>query len=251
VIIIADCHTKALRRRAKGIVNKIFWPLKKFSFYKVNLAIISNVGMVKDVTELTKSYIILPDKIPEINVRKELDKKEKYCVYISSFAVDEPVREIFEAAKLLDSDIKLYWTGKIVKEKINGFVIPDNLKFTDYLSFDDYYKLIANADCILALTTEEDCLQSGAYEALSVETPMVISDTKALREFFLDAAVYTKHLPENIANNIHFAITNFQELIKKEIKLRELRNNEFIKKIRELKTLINKYETKKLEKVYN
>jgi len=31
-----------------------------------------------------------------------------------------------------------------------------------FVLFDEYYNLIANADCLLVLTNEDDCLQSGA-----------------------------------------------------------------------------------------
>jgi hypothetical protein len=233
VKIVADCHTKALRKKAKGLINKIFWPLKRFSFSKVNLSIVSNAGMIKDIEEIHKDYILLPDKIPEINSAKDVDKTKSYCVYVSSFAVDEPVDEIFEVANLLQNNLDLYWTGKVDEAKVRNKSIPDNLNLTGYLNFVDYYNLIGNADCILALTTEKDCLQSGAYEDLGVEIPMVISDSIALRDYFQNSALYTNHEPEDIADKILYAIENQKKLIQEEIKLKELRNDEF-------KTLIKK-----------
>ncbi|MCH7973373.1 MAG: glycosyltransferase [Bacteroidetes bacterium] len=227
VVIVADCHTKALRRKAKGPLNKIFWPLKKFCFKTVNLSIISNTGMEKDIKILHCNYIILPDKIPEIVYKKQSNKKKKYCVYISSFAVDEPFEEIFEVAEILNPEINIFWTGKQNRTKKEGFIIPENLNFTGYMKFDEYYKLIANADCLLALTYEDDCLQSGAYEALSVQVPMVISDSKALRDYFSESAIYTDHNPINIANNIQKAIENCIKFQKNEIEIKNLRNEEF------------------------
>ena len=96
-----------------------------------------------------------------------------------------------------------------------------------FVLFDEYYNLIANADCLLALTYEDDCLQSGAYEALSVEVPMVISDSKALRDYFGKSAIYTDHNPINISNNIQKAIENRMKLQKNEIYIKNLRNEEF------------------------
>jgi len=233
VKIIADCHTKALRRKARGPFNKIFWPIKRFSFRKVILSVISNAGMISDIEELHKEYILLPDKIPEIDFEKNVNKNRANCVYVSSFAVDEPVDEIFELAKILNSKLDIYWTGKVAQSKIKNKTLPDNLKLTGYISFNEYYNLIGNADCILALTNEPDCLQSGAYEALSVETPMVISDSIALRNYFQNSALYTNHDPEDIADKILYAIENQKKLIQEKIKLKELRNDEF-------KTLIKK-----------
>ncbi len=234
VVIVADCHTKSLRRKAKGQLNKIFWSLKKFSFKTVNLSIISNTGMEKDIKILHSNYIILPDKIPEINYKKVIDKKKKYCVYISSFAVDEPFEEIFGSAEILNPDINIFWTGKQNKTKIEGYTIPKNLNFTGYMNFDEYYKLIANADCLLALTYEDDCLQSGAYEALSVEVPMVISDSKALRDYFGESAIYTDHNPINIANSIQKAVEDKQNLQNNKIKIKKIRNEEFKSQVNKL-----------------
>jgi len=238
VVIVADCHTKALRRKAKGQLNKIFWPLKKFSFKTINLSIISNTGMEKDIKILHRNYIILPDKIPEINYKKQSSEKSKYCVYISSFAIDEPFDEIFEVARILDPDINIFWTGKQNKNRVEGHIIPENLNFTGYMNFDEYYKLIANADCLLALTYEDDCLQSGAYEALSVVVPMVISDTKALRDYFGESAIYTDHNPINIANNIKKAIDKSILLQSNQIKMKKLRNEEFELQVNKLIQII-------------
>jgi len=93
--------------------------------------------------------------------------------------------------------------------------------------FNEYYNLISNADCLLALTYEDDCLQSGAYEALGVEVPIVISDSKALRDYFGESAIYTDHNPINIASNIQKAIKNRMKLQINEINIKNLRNEEF------------------------
>jgi glycosyltransferase involved in cell wall biosynthesis len=240
IIVVADCHTKALRRKAEGFSNFIFWPIKKITFKFVDLAIVSNNGMVKDIEKLNRNYTLLPDKIPIIKAEKN-DKSlvEKYCVYVSAFAVDEPFTEIFETAELLPNEVKLYWTGKMPNHYKLPEYVPTNIVFTGYVDFEEYFNLITNANCILALTTEEDCLQSGAYEALSVNVPMVISDTKALREYFSKAAIYTDHNPQNIASNILYAIEN-SELQKENIlEIKCERNKEFNKQIDQLNTIIN------------
>ncbi|MGB5847620.1 MAG: hypothetical protein WBH40_03970 [Ignavibacteriaceae bacterium] len=86
-----------------------------------------------------------------------------------------------------------------------------------FVLFDEYYNLIANADCLLALTNEDDSLQAGAFEALAVETPMVISDTNALLKYFLSSAVYSSHIPPEIKSNILYAVEN-NEYFRNEIR---------------------------------
>lgn len=239
VKIIADCHTKALRRKAKGVSNFIFWPIKKATFKFVDLAIISNDGMIKNIDQLNENYLILPDKIPDIKINEKNEvTNEKYCVYVSAFAVDEPFDEIFEVAELIGNELKLYWTGKITNHYKLPDNVPSNIIFTGYISFEEYFKLISNANCILALTTEQDCLQSGAYEALSVNVPMVVSNTEALKKYFSKSAIYTDHNPVNIAKNILKAIEN-SEIQKKHIQeIKSVRNREFDEKIEKLKVLL-------------
>lgn len=226
VVIVADCHTKALRRTASGLLNALFWPLKRYSFGLTDLTIVSNPGMRTDIEALHDNYLFIPDRIPDgIRIHRS---RPKGCVYISSFAVDEPVREIFELAELLQRlKHDLYWTGKVEQAAIAGLDKPDNLHFTGYLPFDAYYDLVGNAECIIALTTEPDTLQSGAYEALGLEVPMVISDSTALREYFSSAAVYSSHDPADLFRNVCHAIDGRDALIAEIRSVKAQRNREF------------------------
>ncbi len=239
VVIVADCHTKALRRKVDGKLNKIFWPLKKFSFSKVDFSIVSNIGMEADIKNLHSNYFFIPDKIPENKINK-IGNSQKYCVNISSFAVDEPVKEIFDLAELLNKEnIKLYWTGKVNENLIKDFNKPENLVFTGYMTFEEYYDLIGNANCLIALTTESDTLQSGAYEALSVEVPMVITDSKALKNYFDSAALYTNHKPEDLFEKVKYAIENRDRIISEIQSVKRKRNQEYSDLIEELEAQVN------------
>ena len=236
VTIIADCHTKALRRTAPGLLNFLFWPLKKWSFSFVDVMIVHNPGMIDDARKLHSDYLVIPDKIPNNKFVKK-DKKEKYCVYAGAFAIDEPVEEVISAADILKGKVKIYWTGKLPKEmKDKQF---KNIIFTDYLSFDDYFNLLGNADCVLALTLEQDCLQSAAYEALDLEVPMVLSDTSALFKYFDNTAVYTQINPNEIATSIMEAIKEKEQIILNMKTLKKIRNIEYQELLYNLELKIN------------
>ncbi|MBT8390615.1 MAG: glycosyltransferase [Ignavibacteria bacterium] len=239
-VLVVDCHTKALRRKAPGLLNIVFWPLKKLSFNAADLTIISNEGLTKRIKELHDNFIILPDMIPQIKFGdSEYQFKDDYCVYISSFAVDEPFEEMLEVSQLLENSYKLFWTGKVPKKNENLVLNYPNIHFTGYVSYDEYYNLIKNAKCLIALTTEEDCLQSGAYEAISVEVPVVLSDTISLRKFFGSTATYTRNEPLAICNAINTAISQSDTLIAEMQNLKLRRKNEFEKKIETILKYIN------------
>jgi glycosyltransferase involved in cell wall biosynthesis len=227
VYIICDCHTKALRRNAPGLLKYIFMPIKRFSFKYVNIILISNNSLKKDVKNiivLEDKYIyILPDKIPTIRYNKNLKKEEKYCVYINSYAVDEPFHEIIIMAKIIKNDIKIYITGKIPKH-LKKYILhhkDQNIIFTNYLEDSEYNDLIGNASCLLILTKEEDCLQCGAYEALSVNVPMVLTKTNALKNYFGDSATYTNNDPESIAEGIKISINKSSSI---KLKMNDVKN---------------------------
>lgn len=44
------------------------------------------------------------------------------------------------------------------------------------------------------------------FEAMAAATPLVVSDTQALRDYFGDAALYTDHRPESIGDAARRAI---------------------------------------------
>ena len=227
LVIVCDCHTKALRRTAPGLLNWVFWPLKKLSFRFADVTIISNNGMADDIRRLHSNFYILPDKIPKIEFDKLPARDDRHCVYISSFAVDEPIYEIFDVAAALNPTEKIYWTGRIPKDLRLPPDKPSNLIFTGYLNSDQYHNLIGNADCLLALTTEENCLQCGGYEALAVGVPIVLSHTDALREYFGEAAIYTDHAPHHIAQSIRRAIADRALLTAEIVKVTAQRGVEF------------------------
>lgn len=225
--IIADCHTKALRRKAPGVLNLVFWPIKRFTFKLTDITIVHNDGMKKDIEKLHSKYFVIPDKIPNNNFSMKENNSKRYCVNISSFAVDEPVSEVIEAARYLEKDgIEIYWTGKAPLELLRNIDLPKNLFFTGYIGFDEFYNLLGNASCSMALTTEEDCLQSGAYESLDFEIPMVLSDTKTLRNYFEDSAIYSQINGLDLANAIRTAIKNSSILKERMRILKSKRNRE-------------------------
>ena len=239
VSIICDCHTKALRRSIKGGIGKIFWWIKKKSFQSVSMGIVSNVEMVPDITKLTMSYCVLPDKIPDVKANTSTKANATYCVFVCSYAVDEPLDDVIATASRLNGSIRIYCTGKIPRKLTYLKANPhDNITFTDYLSQNEYNDLVTNADCILALTSEEGCLQCAGYEALSAEVPMVLSDTTALRAYFEGAAIYVNHDAHDLENGIRQAVNNRVELLYEILRVKKVREHEYTTALKTLKRLI-------------
>ena len=80
--------------------------------------------------------------------------------------------------------------------------MPTNVVLTGFVSEKRFIELLNSVDIVMAFTDREDCLMCACYEAVATETPMIISDSDALREYFSLGAIYTEHTPGEIATSI-------------------------------------------------
>ena len=204
VQVICDCHTKAIRRKLTNIFSNLFFIFKKISFKATDICIISNHELIHDINQFSNNYFIVPDPIPNLKYSISSSKTAtSYCVYVNSYAVDEPYNEVIEASEKIYGKIKIICTGRIPIELRFLKQQPyKNIYFTDYIQDCEYNNLIANAECILALSMEDSTLLCAGYEALSVNTPLITSDTKALREYFGESVLFTKTTSDDIAKCI-------------------------------------------------
>ena len=241
VQVICDCHTKALRKKLENPLANLFWGLKKLSFSLADLSIISNKGLIADVEKLTDKYFILPDKIPKINLAQEFTPSDAFCVFVCSYAVDEPLTEIIKAAEELHDEIQIFCTGSIPNSlselKSQTF---NNIYFTDYLEDNDYINLLSNAQCIIALTTENNCLQCAGYEALSLEIPVVLSKTQALKNYFKDSAIFVENEANSIVLGIKKSIQHREVLIQRIKRMKKIRTIEYEEKMNKLRRIVDR-----------
>jgi hypothetical protein len=103
-----------------------------------------------------------------------------------SYAFDEPVAELLEAAALAP-DIHLTITGRApawVEQ-----TAPENCTFTGWLARSDYEALLSEASGVICLTTREMTMQMCAFEALEYGIPMLASGTDALRDYLGNGGV--------------------------------------------------------------
>ena len=68
--------------------------------------------------------------------------------------------------------------------------LPSNVELSGFLSTEGYVSLVSSADAVVVLTTREDTLLSGAWEALALGRPLIVSDTNALKQTFGDGVTY-------------------------------------------------------------
>lgn len=172
---------------------------------RADLTIVTNEWLAEVVRRNRGRAAVLPDKIPQAPVTAPFPLEGTTNIaLVCSFGSDEPFAEVVEAARYLPEGILIYVTGQY-QGKVEPDTLPANMRLTGYLSEVQYWSLLGSADGVMVLTKRDDCLVCGAYEALAVEKPMILSDTKTLRGYFSKGGIYTASKAEDIRE----AVVNF------------------------------------------
>lgn len=180
-----------------GPCRCFFQPILTILHRYANVTIVTNEPLSKIVKDHGGIPLILPDTIPDFGLVKKVQVFSKggqfIVTFINTFSIDEPYQAVFEASKCLPSNILIYVTGSV--EKVGGisqFNCEENVVFKGYIPDDEYLDLLNGSHCIVDLTTRDDCLVCGAYEALALGIPMVLSDSMVTRQLFNKGVAYTK-----------------------------------------------------------
>lgn len=123
-------------------------------------------------------------------------------VFVSTFASDEPLEAVLQAATRLPQ-VHFYITGD-AKRKPKSFhdSLPANVTCTGFLPDAQYLGLLRAADAIMVLTTRDHTLQLGGCEAVSVGQPLITSNWPFLRDFFPRGTVHVDNTAEGIRDGI-------------------------------------------------
>ena len=124
---------------------------------------------------------------------------------------DEPVDAAVAAAALIP-EIDLLVTGRLenLAPELAESASP-NVSFVGFLPAARYQMLVAEADLVVALTTEPTSVMRSAYEAVYARRPLVISDWPLCRELF-PFAVAVANDPASIAEGLRRAVDNLRAL---------------------------------------
>jgi len=230
--LVVDLHT--LYIYLKGVKKIIVNALNNFSLRNGNIIIVTNDPYKNKIKEKTnKEIFVLPDMIPDFDyefMKVKLQGKNN-ILFICTFSEDEPWQEVIKAANYLDKNIYIYITGKNMIKKKD---VPSNIVLTGFLSDKDYQNLLRSVEIIMVLTSQEDCMVCGGYEAVAAEKPLILSNKKVLRQYFNLGTVFTQNDSKAIAESISLAVKNKSNL-RQEIKaLKGLRKKEWEKRWKNL-----------------
>ena len=177
--------------------------LHRFFSRRALATIVTNTHLQDVVRRWGASALIVSD-VPVFFAEPRPTKLEGSfnVTLINTFTPDEPLPAVLKAAQQLP-DVQFHVTGPL--RHANPEIVasaPANVKFTDFLSAADYVGLLLASDAVMCLTTREHTMQRGAYEAIYLEKPVVVSDTGLLRSAFYKGAVFVDNTPEGIAAGV-------------------------------------------------
>jgi glycosyltransferase involved in cell wall biosynthesis len=202
----------------------VFHKLSKWSVRKADATIVTNEPLRELVDSWGGRGYVLPDKMPVFDgasPRFSAEMDRRVIVFIASFDTDEPLREFLDACRVLKNDIRVYVTGNYRRAGVVPPVGEEWVCFTGFLTEKEYVGLLARADLIAVLTTEENLLNCGSYEAVALGKPMLLSASEAIRAYFSEGAVYVDNTREGIRAALHEFRSGEDELRAGVVRLRE------------------------------
>lgn len=203
---IVDAHNAGvLFEHPNFYIRQIGQTVNEVVLKNADMILVTNNTLASIVNEKGGTTFVIPDPFPKFDRLKKINLKgEKNIFFICTFSGDEPYLEVIKSAKFINKKDYIYISGGFKKSLLPQDV-PDNIIFTGYVSEEKYINLMFSSDIIIDLTTREDCLVCGAYEAVAMGKPLILSNTQCLKNYFDIAALYTDNQHEIIGTNIKLA----------------------------------------------
>ena len=210
--LVVDAHNEGVRPfdRPYAVIRQLTRLLLK----SADITIVTNDALAADVGDAGGRALTLPDRIPSVPaIRTKGSGRDEPVdiVVVATYRRDEPIPAIVSAASTLP-DLRFAITGPAVLYPDSADSLPANVRLTGFLPDPEYWRLLARASIVCDLTLKSDCLVCGAYEALAVGKPMVLSDNRPTREIFGSVAVLTGSYSREIASAIRQALESREQL---------------------------------------
>jgi glycosyltransferase involved in cell wall biosynthesis len=185
-----------------------------------------------------KTFIIadIPTTFP---TGKAFSLNGKFSVaVINTFAPDEPIRQVLDAAFTLP-EVQFYITGDPIRaRKMFLRDHPSNVQFTGFLPDQEYLGLLQAVQAIMVLTTRDHTMQRGACEAVSLGKPIITSNWPLLKTYFYKGTIHVDNSSQGIREGVLKMQQKAQALEKEILLLQQERRLEWEEKYAALAGLI-------------
>jgi glycosyltransferase involved in cell wall biosynthesis len=216
---LMDCHS--------GVFNSRKWrwslPAQRLFGRRAAGVLVTNQAHLRTVSSWPATGLIVgdPPPIPGPSATRLPHRAESYVFVIGVFGEDEDIPNVLEAAGRLPA-VQFQISGDTRRARPAWLAShPPNVTFTGFLSTEDFWSCVRDASAVLTLTTREDTILRGGWEAMFMEKPLITSRTPALQQYFTRGAVFVDHTSDSIAAGVADAMAHLEELGRQAKLLRE------------------------------
>jgi hypothetical protein len=186
--IAVDVHTGFVYGHTlKGLIlNKSFNKLLNYA----DLVIVHN-DEILDILHpsLIEKTVVVYDPWMFIQSTEQTSYNDRYLVFPASFSPDEPLAEVLSAVNEY-KNMKVFVTGNFYRNPSLLRFSSSHVEFTGFLNRQEYEKLLAHSFGVITGTKDEYTLMMSAWEAVAFQKPLLLSETKTLRNMFNDYAIF-------------------------------------------------------------
>jgi glycosyltransferase involved in cell wall biosynthesis len=199
--LVVDRHSNFgfLAGTGAGLKRRLSDLLSDYTLRRADLTLVTNSELASYVERAGGRPFVLPDPFPDLAAWRPLAEAAeaepraiREILFVSSWAFDEPIEAALEACRRLRGEAVIRITGRVPA----GYArllrsAPDNFIPTGFLSENDFLAAMAKCDAVMAVTRREATLVCGGYEGAAMGKPLILGNSRALREFFDAGCVYT------------------------------------------------------------
>jgi glycosyltransferase involved in cell wall biosynthesis len=211
---IMDCHS--------GVFEGTRWrwssPLQRFFGRRAAAVIVTNPVHFETVSKWTASAVLMGDPPPiglpalQESAPEAKPSAEPLIFVIVRFGKDEAVEEILEAARRLP-DVRFHISGDLRRAQPAWLSHrPANVRFTGWLPTAEFWAYVRRANAVLTLTTQENAILRGGWEAMFLNQPLITSNSQALRGYFTRGTVFVDNTAAGIAGGVREALAREDDL---------------------------------------
>ena len=192
---VIDAHNILIQ----GIWKKI--PMTKFLMNKACAVVVHNSEILELAQKLfpSSNLVIIQDPLKLIS-RPNKQRFKNQILVICSFSIDEPVDIIIESiCRLPDHNFVITAeVSKLQPLQTQRLRQCNNVNLTGFLPTQEYQDLLCSSLAALVLTTRDYTQPSGACEALSSNTQLIVSETSLTRKLFGEWAIFVDNSVDSI-----------------------------------------------------
>lgn len=234
---IMDTHPPALYSRKWGWTLPLQRFLSRFAF--MNVVDQERFKQLYESWGSRATVLENPPKTAPDGLTKTVDSNYFDITVINTFAADEPLDIILEAAKCFPPSTRFFITGDVSLAK-NGVVksAPSNVSFTGYLWREDFWNQLNSSRAIMVLTTYPYSLLGGGHDGMILRKPLILSNQPALTEYFTKGAVFVENTTDGIVEGVRAVQEKETQLSQELAELSEEREQRWNVCFNELTTLM-------------